>query len=225
MHSSGTSALTGSLQQYGMFVGVRGGANATGRLRENFDIVGIHDGILARAGGSWDDPPESPEWLPEHFTRAREVLAAFAHHAVFGFKDPRTLLTFEGWEQLVPDIEPVGIVRHPLRVARSLLNRGGGDWQPQDPEPRFERALALWQTYNSRLLEIHDRSQFPLISFDEEPDVFQAKLQELARRLDLDAEPTGDSFFAPGRRRPEIAEGPLPAQAEELYRDLAARTI
>jgi hypothetical protein len=106
-----------------------------------------------------------------------------------------------------------------------LLNRGRAAWQPPGPKSRFEQAIALWQTYNRRLLEIHRARQFPVISFDEKPAVFEAKLQSLAELLSLDPEPTGEPFFIKERPRSEMSEGPLPPETEELYRELAAQTI
>ena len=51
--------------------------------------------ILEASGGSWYSPPAAVDWSPEHFERARAILAEHAGSPVWGFKDPRTVLTFE----------------------------------------------------------------------------------------------------------------------------------
>src|SRR5688572_19124011 len=116
MHASGTSWLTGALQQHGLFVGDRHGEESSHPLRENKYVGDLHNDILAANGGSWDNPPPAVEWTADHYREAKEILARYATHPLWGFKDPRTLLAFEGWKQLLPDIELVGIIRHPLRV-------------------------------------------------------------------------------------------------------------
>ena len=59
MHRSGTSALVGSLQQRGLFLGrhsTRNTYNLRGN-RENPDVVQLNEDILEHSGGSWHAPP------------------------------------------------------------------------------------------------------------------------------------------------------------------------
>jgi hypothetical protein len=214
MHRSGTSCLIGSLQQHGLFLADAGTRNATNRLRENWDIVALHQDMLRKKNGNWDAPPAVVEWLPEHFAKAQQILAEYAGHPVWGFKDPRTLLTFAGWQKLVPDIEAVGIFRHPSLVAKSL--------KATHYEVPLEKGVALWQTYNRHLLELHRRRPFPIVSFDEEAPVFQAKLMQIVEMLGLEPSPAGEPFFAEELRHAGSAGGPLPPETEKLYRELAA---
>ena len=125
MHRSGTSCLAGSLEQQGLFLGEVNTSAPWNRRgnRERFDVMNLQRDILEASGGSWYEPPPVAEWSMEHYERARAILAQHAGAPVWGFKDPRTLLTLEGWERLVPDLDAVGIFRHPLRVARSLQSR------------------------------------------------------------------------------------------------------
>ena len=60
MHRSGTSCLTGSLQEAGLYLGdchTWNPHNLKGN-RENQEIVDINDRVLADNGGAWDAPPE-----------------------------------------------------------------------------------------------------------------------------------------------------------------------
>jgi hypothetical protein len=217
MHGSGTSWLTGALQRHGLFVGVREGEESSHPLRENAYIAELHDDILTTNGGAWDDPPAIVEWEPRHFDRAGEILSTYASHPLWGFKDPRTLLTFDGWKQLLPDLELVGIIRHPLRVVTSLTKR-------TEARPALD-PLDLWQVYNGRLLEIHSREPFPLVNFDDDASELATKIPSLAENLGLEREPRGEPFFSEQRRRAQPAEGPLAPDAEGLYKALVARAI
>lgn len=213
MHRSGTSALAGSLQQLGLFLGRHSTSNEHNLRgnRENREARVLNDAILRDNGGSWDVPPPVVEWKPEHFSEAQRILAEYAEHSIWGFKDPRTLLTLDGWLELMPDLDLVGIFRHPLRVAQSLKRRN---------DLAIDAALELWKHYNARLFEVHRASGFPVLSFDDEAPVLQAKLLELAEMLGLDSRPIQDQFFADELRQAEAEGGELPADVQSLYEAL-----
>jgi hypothetical protein len=218
MHRSGTSCLTGSLQQQGLALGAHNiwaKDNRRGN-RENKDIMRLQIDILAQSGGTWDEPPSAIEWKREHFERAQEILAEQAEHPVWGFKDPRTLLTFEGWQRLVPDLQPVGIFRHPLRVAQSLEKRDHFG---------VEKSLSLWMTYNTRLVEHHRKDPFPLVSFDEEAPILEAKLREAGEMIGLPETAAEEPFFTDELRFADAEDGALPADVERLYEELRALVL
>ena len=218
MHRSGTSCLAGSLEQQGLFLGEVNTAapwNKRGN-RESFTIMDLQGEVLAASGGSWDNPPPVVEWQPEHLERARAVLAEHAGQAVWGFKDPRTLLTLDGWRQLVPDIELVGIFRHPLRVAQSLQTRN------QLP---LEAGVALWKTYNEQLVALHDHRPCPIVSFDDEPDTLEAKLRAAGDALGLGPAPPGEPFFTDELRNAPADGDSVPPEVEVLLEDLRRRAL
>ena len=218
MHRSGTSWLIGSLQQRGLFLGkhqIWNEFNLRGN-RENEDIRQLHDGILRANGGSWDNPPLRVEWEPSHFEQARRILAEYAAHSTWGFKDPRALLTLNGWLRLLPDLEPVGVFRHPSRVARSLERR--------DKMPR-ERALELWLLYNRRLVELHRRSGFPILSFDDEPATLEEKLARVAGMLGLESGTVEEPFLAEELRQSPADEQALPDAVQALHGELCVLSI
>jgi hypothetical protein len=218
MHRSGTSCLAGSLEQQGLFLGEVNTSAPWNRRgnRERFDVMDLQRDILEASGGSWNEPPPVVEWKPEHFERAEAILAEHAGEPVWGFKDPRTLLTLEGWQQLVPDLQPAGIFRHPLRVAQSLQSRN---------QLSLEAGLALWKTYNDRLVEIHGREPFPIVCFDDEPATLEAKLREAGEVLGLRAAPPGEPFFTDELRNAPAEGGSVPAEIEALYDQLRALAL
>ncbi len=157
------------------------------------------------------------EWGPAHVERARGILGEHAARPLWGFKDPRTLLTLDGWLRLVPDLEFVGVFRHPARVARSLAGR---------PALQVEGPVELWRVYNGRLLELHRRSAFPVVCFDDDSDVLGRNLDRVAEMLGL-APPTEDEpFFTDDLRRMEEAEpAGLPPDVLALYEELRALAL
>jgi hypothetical protein len=218
MHRSGTSCLVGSLEQQGLFLGdtnTRGPFNLRGN-RESFGMMNLQADILEQSGGSWDSPPPVVEWKPEHFEMAQKLLAEHAERPVWGFKDPRTVLTIEGWRLLVPDLQPVGTFRHPLRVAQSLKHRNDFD---------LERSLALWETYNGRLVELYRQEPFPVVCFDEEAAVLEAKLVQAGEMLGLEPVSAERPFFADELRTAPAEGGPLPAEMERRYEELRALAL
>jgi len=217
MHRSGTSALAGSLEQHGLHLGTvstQDTHNVKGN-RESAELRRLNEDVLRTSGGAWRAPPPTVEWQPEHWERARRAIAKHAGQPVWGFKDPRTLMTLEGWLTLVPDLEFVGVFRHPSRVARSLERRGGID---------REAGVALWTAYNSRLRDLHEQRSFPLLCFDDEPSELQRKLDEVARLLGLRDTAPDEPFFEPALRD-EVPVEPASPEAEDLYGDLRARAL
>ncbi len=213
MHRSGTSCLAGSLEQQGLFLGdVHTSApwNRRGN-RERFAIMNLPGDLLEASGGSWYSPPPVVEWSPEHFERARGILAEHAGSPVWGFKDPRTVLTFDGWRRLVPDLQPVGIFRHPLRVAQSLRNRNDLD---------LGAGLELWKAYNERLVAIHAEHPFPVVCFDEEPATLEAKLRQAGEMVGLREAPPGEPFFTDELRNAPAEGDAVPAEIEALHERL-----
>lgn len=217
MHRSGTSFLTGTLQQYGLELGQHSTWNKhnTRGNRENADIMTFHDAVLTARGHAWNDPPTAPViWTEAETAQARAIVASYAGLPHWGFKDPRALLMVDSWAALLPQVSYVGIFRHPLAVARSLKKRGF---------TTIEDAVALWQAYNLRLLEQHRRAPFPIFSFEEPPEVLLAKIETVAHGMGLTA-PVDEPFFASELRQQEPGDETLPADVDatlQTLRDIA----
>jgi hypothetical protein len=215
MHRSGTSFLTGSLQQAGLELGKHSQwnrYNVKGN-RENIDFVTLHDDILAASGFAWNQPPEAEvPWSDEHVARAKGLVRGYAGCPHWGFKDPRATLLVAGWRRLVPSLEFVGIFRHPHAVRRSLEARAGLP---------VTNAYELWSRYNRALLELHAERPFPVLCFDEDESVLLEKLDELLLELGL-RPATEDRFFSGELKHHGNVEEPLPADLERTYAQLRA---
>lgn len=71
----------------------------------------------------------------------------------WGFKDPRTLLTFSFWNVLLPHCKYIGVFRDPVEVFQHYARRPGRRWILSDPFYLLN-AVKAWCIYNSHLLEI-----------------------------------------------------------------------
>jgi hypothetical protein len=219
MHRSGTSCLTGSLQEAGLNLGqchTWNPFNLKGN-RENQDFVDLHNDILLANGGSWDDPPDIVKWSEQHKQRARELLANFADAQFVGFKDPRTLLLLEGWKELTDSLEFVGIFRHPDAVADSLNRRSN---------IARKEAISLWYTYNKNLYKEYKKHSFPILCFDDKQEIFEAKLNSLIEQLGLKAHCGPLQFYDHELKTAGASAAPrLPWRVGRLYRQLRKSSI
>lgn len=214
MHRSGTSCVTGSLQQAGLYLGNCHTWNPFNKKgnRENQGFVDLNDEVLAANNGAWDRPPRKVVWSLEQQDKARVLLEENFEESPLGFKDPRTLLVLEGWKEVFSQIQFVGVVRHPNVVAQSLQSRN---------EMHRGRALSLWFAYNQVLYREHRKKPFPIICFDDEEEVFHEKLGQIARNMGLNNEFDEPVFFdeqlrSSNKNQPQI-HSVLPWRVGRLY--------
>jgi hypothetical protein len=221
MHRSGTSCLTGLLEDAEVFLGKVSKQNPHNKKgnQENLDIMRLNDSVLAANGAAWDHPPAGEvNWAEEHRAVLKAILAQYEGHAPWAFKDPRTMFTISGWRDALPELQYIGTFRHPSAVAQSLHRRG-----KVPPEKGFD----LWARYNQRLLRYHGEQRFDLLCFDLAPGPYMQAAVRAFGRLGLDASHTSFAFFEEQLRNTDI--DPMfsapPAEAMRLYerlRDLAA---
>ena len=216
MHRSGTSLLTGSLEAAGMYLGEVNNAAPYNRKgnKENESIRDLNDALLTKGGAAWNLPPDGQvRWNRADVERGRALVRPYLDGArPWGFKDPRTMWTVEGWLQLLPDARIVGVFRHPSLVVRSLTARSGTlAIEPDD-------ALRLWCAYNAELIRLQRKHGFPVLHFSAVEtfrDDIVAPLTSFARGIGL----TGpiDHFFD---RRLVHQAAPVPAptiESRELF--------
>ena len=214
MHRSGTSCLTGSLQEAGLALGechTWNPHNLKGN-RENQQFVDLHDIILKDNNAAWDNPPTNPVWSAEHVAAATQLLAEHAGEPVFGFKDPRAMLVLEGWKSIYPALEYVGIFRHPNAVAKSLEKRSGMSW---------EASLNLWYAHNSVMYQEYKAKKFPILDFDDDEAVLDEKIATVAKEMGLTVSGDEEKFYSPDLKNNKETDGPaLPWKIRRLYKKL-----
>lgn len=218
MHRSGTSNLAGCLEEAGLNLGVVHTANPWNLKgnRESQEIMDLHDDVLAANGGSWDWPPESVRWSPEHKRRLERIVAQRSGTEPWGFKDPRTILTVDGWLEVIPELNFVGTFRHPITVAASLQRR--------DPAIETQHALDLWLHHNTILIELHDAHRFPIVEFGVYAPAYLAAVQDIAFDLGLHPPSTGFTFYEAELHHAD-GQGPVEQSVQSVYDELCARSI
>ena len=223
MHRSGTSLLAGTLQQCGLELGdvnTQAPANEKGN-RESWLLIALHEDLLRKAGGFWHSPPVRPVvWTRLHEAIRGLFIDEFAGVPLWGFKDPRLLYLLDGWLEVLPGLETVGIFRHPLEVAGSLRKRTPSLF-PGDAAER------LWIDHNRRLLDWHDRTGCPLLEFVLDKAAFHAAVAAMARRLTLPGEPptAETSFFEEQLRHESAGSQRLHGELADVYAALRESAI
>src|SRR6266496_1635966 len=186
MGRSGTSLLTRVSNLIGLYLGPEryllqpNGGNPTGYW-ENSEIVHINNAILAKYGGSWDEPPifptgwESTPSLNQLRQRARTLLHdTYSDAKLWGWKDPRNCLTLPFWQQLLPEMRYIICLRNPVDVAQSLEHLFGFS---------VEKSSNLWLTYVSSALADSDGQARLKIFYEDLMDDWQTELPRLAHFL------------------------------------------
>jgi hypothetical protein len=226
MHRSGTSCLSGIVQEMGVYYH---NASKWNRFnlkgnQENESIVAFHDEILRLNGGSWtcldaDGASLSLDLSLFDFDTAKNHLNQVQTESeVFGFKDPRTVLFWDCWRSLCDslkiDFVPIGIYRDPRAVAASINSRD---------KFSIERGFEIWMCYNRRLLDAWSNLGFPLLCFSAFPEVFKFEVrlarQHLKELVDIPDKFTS-SFFSSELVRHGDIKGELPREVADLFADL-----
>lgn len=219
MHRSGTSALAGTLQEAGVYLGrvldksIK--RNPKG-LQEPPAVLYMQEDLLKANGGSWSAPPETVEWGPLHTTVRDLFIESRQGVECWGFKDPRTLLTLQGWMDVLPSAQPLGIFRHPMAVARSLESRNS---------ITIEDGLKLWLEYNSRLLSWQEKLSFPVVECASDNALMNAKLKALLSVLELDADRDLEFFDADLQTVQQAETDELPLDVQKVWDGLVARAL
>ena len=143
MHRSGTSMLAELLHESGLFLGWKTQPDH----REAYFFQKLNDWVLREASATWDRPEGIDSLLADQ--KASDYVADYLQHTVqsprtieflgpkkyasyrsltratepWGWKDPRTTLTFPLWHRAFPNGKVLHVTRHGVDVARSLQVR------------------------------------------------------------------------------------------------------
>jgi hypothetical protein len=233
MHRSGTSMVALLLAECGLYLGLERDLmppapdNPAG-FGENVRFVELNERLLAALGGTWDSVPDfGPGWLESPGVTslrapAERLIQSFAGFEPWGWKDPRSSLTFPFWERIAGRLEVVVCIRDPLEVALSLQRRNGVS---------LDFGLALWLEYNERIVATTSADSRIVSHYDAFFRAPRRELERVAAFIDLPVD--GETLErAAGRalsslrsyrlRRPYLRRADLLAPVAELYRSLCA---
>ena len=163
MHRSGTSLTTSLLQSSGVYIGDRlmnGGHGNTKGHFEDLDFVDLHRQSLAQQGVNregWTTQSNFTFTL-EYLVKAKSLIKAKKNQATWGWKDPRTTLFLDAWQDLIPEAKFVFVYRSPWDVVDSLFRRGDLIFK-QHPAI----AIQTWISYNQTVLNFCQQTKHPWI--------------------------------------------------------------
>lgn len=193
MHRSGTSFLSKTLHENGIFMGHKQSENHEAHYFQHRNIA-----LLRANGHTWARPAiplktdhikhSNKEFLKKYIGRSqlRNLYQTWATGTLsaWGWKDPRNTFTLRYWLQFFPDAKVIHIYRNGMDVAISLHKRNkkmSPDNRFYEPNLKDKRAgLDLWATYyrqaesyQNLLGERYLKIRFEAILAQDEPTIRQ----------------------------------------------------
>lgn len=149
MHKSGTTLLSQLLHESGIPMLDEEGEQAgydRGHKFEDAKFRGINSILLGSSGRySLEIPlPGSLEWGSDVEDAARDLVGQRedSSSSSWGFKDPRTTLTYPFWREVLPEHRLLGVYRSPFEVWMHYGRRWRNLWS----------VMRHWTEHNRRLL-------------------------------------------------------------------------
>src|SRR5437588_10747532 len=192
---------------------------------EHLGFVTLNDELLSELGGAWDLPPKPDQnfadtRLDPLRLKARLLIEGFAPANVWGWKDPRNSLTLPFWQDLLPGLRTLIVVRNPLEVAHSMRERNGTS---------YSFALRLWEIYNRRLVEVANEKDRLVTCYDAFFENTESELRRILQFAALkDTELRSAAALVSTRRRhthfriDDLIDAGVSDEGIELYRSLIA---
>jgi GT2 family glycosyltransferase len=192
---------------------------------EHLGFVALNDELLSELGGAWDLPPKPDEnfkhsRLGPLRMKARALIEGFDLANLWGWKDPRNSLTLRFWQELLPELKTLIIVRNPLEVASSMHERNGTS---------YSFGLRLWEIYNRRVIEATSDQDRLVTHYDLFFQQAETELRRIAHFTGLpDRDVAKAAALVKARRRhthytiDQLIDARVSAEAIELYRALIA---
>lgn len=160
MHKSGTTLIAETLYRSGIsMIGAEAaGGYDDGNKMERAETRALNMGLLGDQGTESlrlirPLPPGAA--TPAQIDQAKALIGALGT-APWGFKDPRTLLTFDFWQEVIDAPVLIGVFRDPIEVFGHYITRAGRRWISRDPA-FLPDALRSWCIYNQKLLDLKRR--------------------------------------------------------------------
>ena len=153
MHRSGTSLFSSIIQRAGVNIGNNllepGEDNPRGYF-EDIDFVDFHNSLLAARGKNiLVDRNFTASITEDEKQIARKLIEQRSSLHLWGWKDPRTSLFLDLWNELLPQSKFIFLFRHPLDVLLSVIRRG------EIYNIGFYEGLEAWYSYNRNILEFY----------------------------------------------------------------------
>jgi len=107
------------------------------KTEDMFDFSACNNGLRINA-----DQQQKMEKLIAHYQKLYQD---------WGFKDPRTVLTYGAWKKVLPEHKLIIVFRNPSQIMSHMM---AGVRRPDRKIIRSIRALEAWKFYNKLLLQV-----------------------------------------------------------------------
>jgi len=228
-HRSGTSMLTRLLHACGLYLGPKdelmpAQADNPDGFWEHLGFVALNDELLSALGGAWDLPPRDENFAHAQLDplrmKARLLIERFNSAGLWGWKDPRNSLTLPFWQDLLPGMKTLIMVRNPLEVAHSMKERN---------RTSYSFGLRLWEIYNRRVIETASKQETLVTHYDlffQDPE---SELRRIAHFIGLPGAAVENAATLVKKRRrhthftvEHLIDARVAPEVIELYRALTA---
>ncbi|MGA9379156.1 MAG: glycosyltransferase, partial [Phormidium sp.] len=175
MHRSGTSLVASFIQAIGVNLGERLFPSDYLNLKgyfEDLDFLEFQREVLKNSCRSEEIGWHDWGWTVSEFLDysnfhkyvepARELIKSRQEKlSVWGWKDPRTSLMLDFWNELLPDAKYLFVYRLPWDVANSMLRLNCSLFSE-----RQDYALKIWAYYNHHILKFYNQNSDRCILFN-----------------------------------------------------------
>mgnify|MGYP006420815467 CR=1 FL=1 len=166
MHRSGTSLTAAFLQSLGIDLGEefwQADQHNTKGYFEDVDFLQFQRSLLVECC-----PPDDGGWVdwgwtehekldrsqfPNYTNQAKQLLQKRQNVSIWGWKDPRTTLLLDFWQELLPEAYFLLVYRFPWEVIDSILRLNAPVFSENPHYP-----LKIWQYYNRHLWDFYRKN-------------------------------------------------------------------
>lgn len=202
MHRSGTSLIARILSELGIHIGIDLDVNNESRCFKNVNMR-----LLQDQGAHWIEPEpfvsrlDNGMFVRENAAKALHLLDRWIgtygeveNGQLWGWKDPRNILTLPVWLDIFPDAKVIHVVRNGIDVALSLQRRemrryrylGRSDTKHMFP-PTIVVGYRLWKKYLQIGMELEKRcASWISLRYEDVVSQPQAHVRALCESLGID---------------------------------------
>ena len=181
MHKSGTTLVSEILHKSGINMVEHFDESQgyyMGNKMERVATLEMNHQLLHSKGISSLDIPVEPHNIQPSDKQIEEIQNIISwcedNYDCWGFKDPRTCITYPIWKKYLPPHKLILVYRHPAPLLSHYNKRSNF----RNRVSRYYRAMNKWKAYNQQLLNYIQQTPYPYILFNYEdlmnnPGVFE----------------------------------------------------
>ena len=171
MHKSGTTLISDILHSSGINMGTfdESRSYSMGNKGERAETSRLNMAMLGcRRGGSLSvsKPLSGDQVNVEHIDALQKIVTTCAReYSHWGFKDPRTCLTYDVWRGFLPEHRVIVVYRNPLEVWRHYQPRGWKRKLIHFTQSLLHpwKAVSAWYKYNEQIARYIQEEQSDLL--------------------------------------------------------------